>query len=359
MWLAGGGFSTAPGIALLAPDGSLRSFPSSGGRIGGLAATADGAAWFSDRTNAIGSVTASGDVRRFATQIVLGPDQTFGAVAAGAPGHVWFDAGAGRIGELAADGSVLQVLEPPPGEATRRLVAADAADALWVARTVDVTGTRLSRLAPDGTVAFTVDLPRDADGAATHALAPDGALWVAAGVDLARVAPDGALRVTSLTGRLAGPIESVAFDAAGTLWFSTWSTDPSFGVEPAVLGSLDPAGGVTLYPQLLDPAVVAFAADGALWFAARTAKGGAVAKRAMPPPPAACVVPEVYGTTLAAARSLLLRSPLLGGGGARTRVAASSGASRRSRTRSWRPAARCASSSAAGASPSPAPGAAS
>ncbi len=307
VWLAGGGLSAAPGIVLLAPGGGLRSFPSPGGRIGGLAATADGTAWFTDTTSAVGRITASGDVRRFDTRIALPGDQAFGAVAAGAPGHLWFDAGAGRIGELAADGSLLQVLPPPPGEVARRLVAADATDALWIARRVGNTGTRLSRLAPDGSVLFAVDLPRYADGAAVRALAPDGALWVAAGVDLARVAPDGALRVVDLTGQIAAGIESLAFDGAGTLWFGTSSTDPSFlAVEPAQLGALDPAGAVTLYPQAVDPLVVAVAGDGALWFAARTASGGAVATRTTTPPPAACVVPEVYGRTLAAARSAIL-----------------------------------------------------
>ena len=148
VWLAGGGFSTAPGILLLAPDGGLRSFPSPGGRDqrtgrdGGRRRLVQGPDERHRQRHDVGRRASLRHADR------ARPRPAFGAVAAGAPGHVWFDAGAGRIGELAADGSVLQVIEPPAGEAARRLVAADAADALWVAGPVEVTGTRLSRLRP-------------------------------------------------------------------------------------------------------------------------------------------------------------------------------------------------------------------
>jgi streptogramin lyase len=305
IWLASDQYSRAAGLALLAADGSMRAFPSPGGTIDGLAASADGAAWFTDATSAIGHVTPAGDVVRIETHVALAREQTFGAIAPGAAGHLWFDAGAGRIGELATDGSLVQVLAPPAGEGTRRLVAADPADGLWVAGSGGASGTTLSRLAPDGSAAFRVDLPSYANGAAVHALAPDGSLWVATGADLARVTPTGALSVVALAGKIVDDVRSLAFDAAGTLWFSTWSTAPYFFVAaPAEIGSLDAAGALTLYPQLVDPAFVAVATDGALWFA-RTAKPGAVATRVTPPPPSACVVPDVYGQALVVARSAI------------------------------------------------------
>src|SRR5262245_66684205 len=61
VWLASGNFQ-APGLALVASDGAVRSFPSGGGTLGGLTATADGGAWFTNERSAIGRITAAGQI---------------------------------------------------------------------------------------------------------------------------------------------------------------------------------------------------------------------------------------------------------------------------------------------------------
>lgn len=169
-------------IGRLTPSGALTQFPlASGGIPASITVGPDGALWFSEEgTGAIGRITTGGEVRLFP----LGPKVVPRQIVAGAEGALWFSENAkarrydrvsDRIGRITTEGQVTQ-FPVPFGEGTSSL-AADPRGVVWFT----TTEGEFSSISPSGNVGPRGCVRECGDPIEGLALAPNGALWFAAG----------------------------------------------------------------------------------------------------------------------------------------------------------------------------------
>ncbi|WP_348786542.1 virginiamycin B lyase [Leifsonia sp. NPDC080035] len=266
----------------------------------GVAATADGAVWFTlvhggrvGRRDADGSVAflALGEgsqpsVVAPATEstvwvtdttgdrlLHVGPEpaligeipvptadaQPFGVVAPG-DGTAWFtELGADALGRVDILGRVDEFPVGRPGSFVSMVAA--SGDDIWF--TLNAAASLGQVRGGDAAIEFT-ELP-EGSGPVGLAVAEDGAVWVAlinAGA-LARRGRDGTVAIVPL-GEGSRP-HAVAPDANGGVWASLWGAD--------ALAHVTADGGVTIHPLpggVDEPHGIAVAADGSVWSAAES-----------------------------------------------------------------------------------------
>ncbi len=272
--------------------------------VGGIASARDGSTWIAETDrNRVARVAPDGSVREFRR----GLPQTAGpmGIVADDTGGAWFtDFGDGLLAHARADGTIAVIGHGPITESTPAFPAVAADGAVWYRESFDWR-RRLARLAPDGT---TREFPHAGDGpllargndvltstpqgiaavapdgalrvvapsvapppqppgyfyggpfAGAAATAPDGAAWYGVDGAFARVLRDGAVTTIAAHGIRA---DSMAFDAAGVLWF----TD----TYHSLLGSVTPDGRVRTHTRGLTrwhsgPQWIARGPDDAMWF---------------------------------------------------------------------------------------------
>lgn len=182
--------------------------------------------FYKKRHQAIGRITASGELTRF----LLPPRSQPEGVVAGPDGNIWFVEGNPKrpaIGRLTPSGRIKRF--PLPAQRRPRSI---------------VTG-------PDGNLWFTEWL-------SAHKHRP--------GNMIGRITTSGALTEFPVPGK--GYIEAIAAGETGRIWFTVRQTDTRVG-----LASTTPAGAITKPTCVeatckLAPEDLAVATDGALWFAA-------------------------------------------------------------------------------------------
>jgi virginiamycin B lyase len=294
-------------IERIDPNGhvtTLTEFEPSGysAQIGAAAVGRDGTIWLTEPSrNRLARIAPDGslhDVRRGL------PDIASPSGIAADAGGAWFtDVANGIIGVATADGIAGLIGHGPIPESTPALPAVASDGAVWFRESFDWR-RRLARLAPNGTlrefpdagsgplvargrdvlvsmpqgiVAFAPDgaqrpvAPRVAPQAAppgysapgfatAAATAPDGAAWFAVDGALARIDRNGAVRTIPM--HELRP-DSIAFDAAGTLWFTE--------TNRSLIGSVAHDGRVRTHTHGLTrwhsgPQWIARGPDGAMWF---------------------------------------------------------------------------------------------
>jgi virginiamycin B lyase len=217
---------------------------------GVLRAGPGGDLWFIERsTNSVGRISPDREIRRYPIPTTTGRDSSgSGPLGTGradltftADGSVWFlEPGADRVGRITQDGKVTEV---------------------------PLYGPNDGYLLPEAITA-----------------APDGSVWVAAGLGGRVVRIDGrTLAVRNFTVQRGGTVfpHSVAADREGGVWFerpSASAMDPK-GAGPA-LGRLTSTGRITYHPLpgtgRSEPGSLSTGPDGAVWFL--DAPGGVVGR---------------------------------------------------------------------------------
>jgi virginiamycin B lyase len=184
VWFARGGYGekAEAQIGRLTPAGAITQFPlAPGSHPGSITFGPDGALWFSETEAAlIGRITTSGEVRIFPLAPKVMPRQ----IVAGADGALWFGENgrarpygkvSDRIGRITTDGQVSE-MPIPFGDGTSRL-AADPRGVIWFA----TEDGEFASISPSGNVGARGCVGNCGDPIEGLALAPDGALWFAAG----------------------------------------------------------------------------------------------------------------------------------------------------------------------------------
>jgi virginiamycin B lyase len=184
IWFVRGGYGeeTEAQVGRVTTAGAVTQFPlETGSHPTSITAGPDGALWFSEElAGKIGRITTSGEVQLFALAPKVQPKQ----IVAGSDGALWFGENArarpsrqfsDRIGRITTDGQASE-LPIPFGTGTSRL-AADPRGVIWFA----TDEGEFSSISPSGNVGArgcvgSCGLPIEG-----LALAPDGALWFAAG----------------------------------------------------------------------------------------------------------------------------------------------------------------------------------
>jgi virginiamycin B lyase len=184
IWFVRGGFGekAEAGVGRMTPTGEVTQFPlEAGARPTSITVGPDGALWFSEEgAGKIGRITTGGEIQLFELAPKAQPRQ----IVAGAEGALWFGENgqprkygkiSDRIGRITTDGRVSE-FPVPFGTGTSRL-APDPRGVIWF--TTD--GGEFSSIAPNGNVGARGCVEGCGDPILGLTLAPDGALWFAAG----------------------------------------------------------------------------------------------------------------------------------------------------------------------------------
>ena len=217
------GLGIPGGIGRITPAGDITLFTlglNTGSSPGVIVAGSDGNLWFTDRgsTPAIGRITPSGVISEFTQG--LSPSAFLSGITAGPDGNLWFTIGA-----------------PAP--------------------------TAIGRITPTGVITqFSQGLLRQPGSIAAG---PDGNLWFSDGTIFGKVVPaTGA--VTEFTPPTGIGFTSLAAGPDGNVWFTGFAIPSVQGL----LGSIDPAGVITVFSAGLNtgsnPGALATGPDGNLWF---------------------------------------------------------------------------------------------
>jgi streptogramin lyase len=296
-------------VEVVRAGGSTASFgaPVAGTLVGMTMAT-DGSVWLSTSSGflqfsptLLTRIGADGTTHAVAaTGLGLDKDYAAGPVEPGPTGNVWFDADNGRIAEISPAGSVLHVYTPLGGGA--HLVAADSSGDVWLSVfSTHATKGRLALMNAAGSVLWQTNVLAAVDCCKFWEALPalDGSLWLTDGASLSRISTHGVVQPFPTSPSLAGSVDGMALDAAGTLWLAM--------SNPSAIVSVTPDGRATSYAQTVAPALIAVGSDGTLWFGGAVGKRFEVFQTPVPPPvvlPApVCVVPDVTGEALGAAQA--------------------------------------------------------
>ena len=201
-----------------------------------LAASPDGALWFTGVSGEMGRITTAGVVTEFPVPATMGTVLTPIAITAGPDGALWFTAGPGEIGRITTAGVVTEFTSP------------------------------------------------SFDPESVITVGPDGALWFSGAYgDIGRITTAGVVTKFSVPGNFS-VVASLTRGPNGNLWFTEQEDGSTAGEQPA-LGEITPAGVSTLFPipqgTTLDPSkgvhaspgAVITGPDGALWFTENGAIG--------------------------------------------------------------------------------------
>jgi streptogramin lyase len=306
----------APAAAAGEPVGIAESFPTDC-NVGTVAATADGGAWFActkytygkglfAKTRAqAGRITATGQVSEFASAAPLesGPTKIPGVVAA--DGSFWFPVAKSFYAEInyskavvpptlarvtpdgtmtlfpVSGGSVTELAALPDG--SLRMKTAEGFEgkgaAVWqVSATGEMVRTTDDPALPLGETAAFPQHPFPPGGTiyTGQAIGADGNLWF--GIQsgrgaIGRLTPTGETTTFSDCLRYSQPYfgpETLVRGAEGNIWFTSLAERslPSI-VDPASIGMVTPAGGITqIYAGVtVEPKTIAASSEGGAWFA--------------------------------------------------------------------------------------------
>jgi streptogramin lyase len=202
-------------VGKMSPAGAVTQFPlEPGSRPSSIAVDPDGALWFSEtQASKIGRITTSGEVQVFALAARVQPRQ----IVAGADGALWFGENgqarrygrvSDRIGRITAGGQVSQFAVPFGKGATR--LAADPRGVIWFA----TEEGEFSSISPSGNVGPRGCVGSCGDPIESLTLAPDGALWFAAGHSFCEVCGGGSDLIINAEGTEVGEIPGGALSPA-------------------------------------------------------------------------------------------------------------------------------------------------
>jgi virginiamycin B lyase len=178
----GEGEVPAAKVGRVTPVGELTEFPlEAGSRPASITTGPDGALWFTEEAaGRIGRITTRGEVQLFQLDPKVEPRQ----IVTGADGALWFSENAqerrygrvsDRIGRITTEGQMMQ-FPVPFGEGTWS-IAADPRGVVWFT----TTEGEFSSISPSGNVGPRGCARSCGDPIEGLALAPNGALWFAAG----------------------------------------------------------------------------------------------------------------------------------------------------------------------------------
>lgn len=187
-----------------------------------VAPAADGRLWVVGKRGGLDRLDPrDGRVERVLSSVALGADARPSAVLEGADGAVWFGQPLG-LGRLQPSTGALRHWNhdnpdgPPRGPID--LIIADGSGGLWLS----AYGAGIERRDASGAVLERHLGGDDEAGRAVAdveqlALGPDGALWLAGGAGLSRLAP-GSGRIEAMPGGPSGRVHAFVFDGPDALW---------------------------------------------------------------------------------------------------------------------------------------------
>lgn len=293
--LSFGGITAGPDGALWFTDHTSLDIPNQVGRIttsgaiteyrlaacgctpGGIVTGSDGALWFAEGTR-IGRITTGGSVTAYAIPNAV----DLGGITAGPDGALWFtDTQTDLIGRITTAGAISQFQVPSHSESPDGIdsITAGPDGALWFTETVGYIG----RITTAGVITEFPVLPAIPTAIAAG---PDGALWFTdSNGAIGRITTAGVFtEFPTPTARSVPAGITVGPDSA--LWFT----------ESAVanIGRITTGGAITEYPipnaYPNSPRYIVSGSDGALWYTATGAKGGAI-ERLLPAPTLTAISP--------------------------------------------------------------------
>ena len=217
-------------LAKITPSGKVTSYkipvaPSGFSQPAWTARGPDGRTWFVDQgsTAALGAATPGGTISMYPLPYGSFPQE----VVAGPDGRMWFtDAGLNAIVVMSTQGKIVATHRLPASDAQPWGIAVGPDGNLWFA---EFALDRIGRMTPSGALKeFTV--PTAVSGPLNVAAGPDGNVWftesggsIGIAGKIGYVTPDGSLiRDFPMSGN-AFHAHSLAFDAAGTLWFTEFA----------------------------------------------------------------------------------------------------------------------------------------
>lgn len=266
-------------VGHIAPSGAVRErpLPASSGPGGpaeafvtGLAAGTDGSVWYAGAGAWLARIAPDGTIRRFPST-VAGPGwgDPVSAIGAAPDGDLWFTEGGDGVGRVTPAGEAT-TWHLPPGR-----IALDIASGpdgrLWIVlarRRADRFSETIAVMSTEGVI---TPLGPATPFSGTQAiddltLGPDGGMWFTEGDRIGRISPAGDVRFSGLpTVARGGDVLSLTAGPDGDLWFST---QPSIATTEGDLGigRVTPAGAITLFLRGVEAESIAAGPDGNLWF---------------------------------------------------------------------------------------------
>jgi virginiamycin B lyase len=236
VWFTRGGYGekAEAQIGRLTQSGALTEFPlGSGGLPASITVGPDGALWFvEEEAGVIGRITTGGEVRL----LPLGPKVEPHQVVSGPDGALWFSENpqphhygksSDRIGRITTEGAVTQ-FTVPFGEGTWSL-AADPRGVVWFT----TTKGEFSSISRSGNVGPRGCVRACGDPIEGLALAPNGALWFAAGHEYCERCGGGSDLILNSYGTLVGKLAPGALEPA--------EPDGPPSIDPYAAGQPKPA----------------------------------------------------------------------------------------------------------------------
>jgi virginiamycin B lyase len=274
LWFSRNGEASSS-IARRDPDGTVSEFDLPKGEpVAALTLGPEGDVWFvrtgyGDKAEAqVGRMTTAGAVTQFPLE--AGSDPT--SIVVGPDGALWFNEGlAGKIGRITTGGEVR--LFDLPAKVQPRQIVAGPDGALWFgenarARPYGKLSDRIGRITVDGQVS---EMPIPF-GAGTLRLAADprGVIWFATDEgELSSISPSGNVGARGCVGSCGDPIEGLALAPDGALWFAAGhaaclqcggGADLMLANEGTAVGKI-PAGALTPADPNGPPAEDPYAGD--------------------------------------------------------------------------------------------------
>ena len=212
----------------MTPSGQVTTIPLSAAVVGagGITTGPDGNLWITetiDTTNAMGIVTAIGQIGQITSAGVLTEFPTTSAyrsggagIARGADGNLWFtEYDAARIGRISRTGVFTDFIVPGP-TAVQDITAGPDGN-LWFTQS---NTNQIGRITPQGVVtSFTI--PSQTTGIYGIAAGPDGNVWFTeySTDKLGRITPTGIVTEFTVPTTRAG-LWGIAAGADGNIWFT-------------------------------------------------------------------------------------------------------------------------------------------
>lgn len=301
-FLVAGAFADGSPARASTPTFDQYPVPTPDSSPGSIAAGPNGDLWFTElAANKVGEITPDGVVTEYA---VPTPDSAPSFITAGPGGDMWFtEFAAGKIAKITPAGAITEYPIPAfePGNITVGpdgnlwVIAPGEMDKVTPAGSVTVyqiplphkeggltvgpdgniwfgngLGNEVTKMAVNGQVLDTYELPGDNNWPEDITTGPDGNLWVteANSHEIAKITTSGT--ITEYAVPTSGSPWFMTAGSDGSLWFTVY-TGPGESSSNEI-GQITTAGQVTMYPiptssaANVGPFGIATGLDGNIWF---------------------------------------------------------------------------------------------